>query len=431
MQYYIGFESYISKPSKGVDNIVAEFVIMPKTGVTVTECALSTWYKHDGEQVEAGEPLFAYETDKTCADENAPVSGTLLKCFCEEGDIVGCLEPVCVIGQPGENYEDAHPAAPAAEVSAESPAAAVPSAAVSAPASSTDRPYAASPRARTFAERLDVDLSSVTPTGPEHRIIGRDVELAAEQKPAAVAAPAIEETAPQGTAYTDTKLGSVRKIIAKRMSESLRDIPQLTMNAAFDATNVNRLRAEFKACTCNPALNGVSLNDMLIFALSRVLPHHPALNANLLDGETLRVFSGVHIGIAVDTERGLLVPVLKNAQAYSLIELSSAVHALIAEARAGTISPDKLSGASFTISNLGSMRIEHFTPVINGPQTGILGVGCPVYRSKPTASGELVNYPAIGLSLTFDHRALDGAPAARFMVELISYLEQFSLMQIQ
>ena len=170
----------------------------------------------------------------------------------------------------------------------------------------------------------------------------------------------------------------------------------------------------------------ITLNDMILFAASRVLLGHASLNAHYLD-DTMRFFKTVNLGIAVDTERGLMVPTVFGAEKMSLNALSAAAKSVISEAQSGTISPDKLKGASFTVTNLGSLGIESFTPVLNPPQTGILGV-CSITRKIKEVNGTDVSYPAMGLSLTFDHRALDGAPAAKFLKELCFALENFDLL---
>ena len=173
-------------------------------------------------------------------------------------------------------------------------------------------------------------------------------------------------------------------------------------------------------------LANITLNDIVLFAVSRTLPEFKELNAHFLD-DSIRYFKNVQLGVAVDTERGLMVPTVRNANCLSLNQISIEAKALIKEAQSGKISPDKLQGGSFTVTNLGSMGIESFTPVLNPPQVGILGV-CTVTRRIRTVNGQDVSYPAMGLSLTFDHRAIDGAPAAKFLQALCNNLENFDLL---
>ena len=226
--------------------------------------------------------------------------------------------------------------------------------------------------------------------------------------------------------YVDEKLPNIRKVIAKSMHASLSTMAQLTLNTSFDATKLMAFRASLKGGAEKMGLANITLNDMVLYAVSRVLLNHRSLNAHYLD-DTMRFFNTVNLGIAVDTERGLLVPTVFGAEKLTLNGLSRAAKSVITEAQQGTISPDKLKGGTFTVTNLGSLGIESFTPVINPPQTGILGVDTITRRIKEV-NGEDVSYPAMGLSLTFDHRALDGAPAAKFLKELCFALENFDLL---
>ena len=202
--------------------------------------------------------------------------------------------------------------------------------------------------------------------------------------------------------------------------------PKLTLNTSFDATKIMAFRASLKSGAEKLGLPNITLNDMVLFAVSRVLLKHRSLNAHYLD-DTMRFFNTVNLGIAVDTERGLLVPTVFSAEKLTLTELAVSAKKVISDAQQGSISPDKLKGGTFTVTNLGSLGIESFTPVINPPQTGILGVDTITRRIKEV-NGQDVSYPAMGLSLTFDHRALDGAPAAKFLKELVFALENFDLL---
>lgn len=427
---------------------MATVVIMPRQGQSVESCVITAWNKKEGDTVAIGDVLFSYETDKSSFDEAATVEGTLLKCFAEDGDDIPCLEPVCVIGTPGEDISNIVPAAetaaPAAEEKKEeAPKAEAAPASVAAPtatAASDDGFIRISPRARALAERTDADLSKAVPTGPNGRIIERDVNAlldrgltklaaarAAEEAPKAESAPAAAAVA-EAPAYEDVKLPNIRKVIAKSMHASLSTMAQLTLNASFDATEMLAYRAALKVNAEKLGLANITLNDMVLFAVAKTLKNHKDLNAHYLGDEgIMRYFNNVNLGIAVDTERGLLVPTLAKADTLSLNELSAQAKELISGAQKGTISPDKLKDGSFTVTNLGSLGVESFTPVINPPQTGILGV-CTITRKVKEVGGKDVFYPAMGLSLTFDHRALDGAPAARFLKELCANLENFNLL---
>ena len=215
------------------------------------------------------------------------------------------------------------------------------------------------------------------------------------------------------------------------MHTSLSTMAQLTLNSSFDATNILEFRKQLKENKEKLGLNNITINDIIIFAVSRTILSHKDINANFInDGTTMRYFKDAHIGVAVDTPRGLMVPTLRSANLKSLNEISIEAKKLATDAQAGTINPDLLKGGTFTITNLGTMGIESFTPVINPPQTAILGVNTLETRVK-NVNGEMKMYQAMTLSLTFDHRALDGAPAARFLQELCKNLENFTMLLIK
>ncbi|MBQ2719497.1 MAG: 2-oxo acid dehydrogenase subunit E2 [Clostridia bacterium] len=441
---------------------MATAIIMPRQGQSVESCIITAWNKKVGDKVEKGDVLFSYETDKSSFEEPAPEAGVLLAIFREEGDDVPCLETVCVIGAEGEDFSALVPAGEAAPAEA-APAEAAPAAAPAeaAPAAAEVAPTAAatgamSPRACILADKTGADLLKATPTGPNGRIIERDVEAlldkgltvspaaATEYKSAVegtgisgkvvlsdLAPKAAAEAAPAAVteaAYVDEKLPNIRKIIAKQMCASLTGMAQLTFNSSFDATKLLALRKSLKAGAEKMGLANITLNDIILYAVSRVLryPKHRGFNAHCLD-DKMRYFSSVNLGIAVDTERGLMVPTVFAADKMSLNEISKSSKAVITAAQNGNINPDLLTGATFTVSNLGSLGIESFTPIINPPQTAILGVDCVTRRLKEV-DGEDVVYPAMGLSLTVDHRVLDGADAARFLQDVGFALENIDLL---
>ncbi len=412
---------------------MAKAVIMPKAGITVESCIIGTWEKKVGDQVKVGDVLFTYETDKASFECESTEEGTLLEIFFNDGDEVECLLNVCAIGEVGEdcsalrpNSAEAAPAQTPAPVveKAEEKVAPVVEAPV-ATASGSDA-TAISPRAKKLADRTGVDAALATPTGPNGRVIERDVRNLIDN-PATATASVKAETKPQvEQEYTDVKFSGIRRAISKSMSNSLATAAQLTHNTTFDATNILNYRKMLKNSEGDFA--GITLGDIVLYAVSRTLLNHPDLNANMLDGENIRLFKHVNLGVAVDTPRGLMVPTIFNADQKSLLEISKEVKVLAKECREGNISPDKLTGGTFTVSNLGSLGVETFTPVINAPQTGILGVCKCVDRVRKGPNGEINIYPAMGLSLTYDHRAVDGSPASRFQKELGENLENFTVL---
>ncbi len=456
-------------------------VIMPRQGQSVESCIITKWNKQVGDSVAVGDILFSYETDKAAFDEEAKEAGTVLAIFFSEGDDVPCLTNVMVIGKEGESFAEFDPnGASAAPETPAAPAAETASAAAeNTEAEEIAQPVVVvgdmhiSPRARALAEKSGADLSKVVPTGPDGRVIARDVqklidnglivtaaaragyqggvegtglggrvslrdlEKKSEAAPAAAApapapAPAVALGAPVDDSYTEP-MSNIRKVIAKAMVTSLSSMAQLTHNISYDATEVQAARKLFKEKGEKFGMEKISINDIIMYVVARTLamPEHKALNANLIDdGKTMKYFKGVHLGMAVDTERGLMVPTIFNADKMTLKQLSATAKKLAKECKEGKISPDYLRGASFTVSNIGSLGIESFTPVVNPPQTGILGV-CAITNGVRVEGGEIKVYPKMNLSLSYDHRAMDGTPASKFLVDLKNNLEAFTLMLAQ
>jgi len=413
---------------------MANIILMPQKGVSEESAVLAEWYIQVGDTVKIGDKLFSIENGKSAFDEESEVEGTVLALLCEPGDELPIKAPVCVIGAPGESFEvpgAAKAEAPAEEkpaAAAETPAAAAP---VAAPAKREGDRIFASPRARNLAEKAGADLAEIGGTGPEGRIIERDVNAWLDagrpvSKPveAAAPAPAAAPAAAEGE-FTVEPISRMRRIIAENMHKSLSEMAQLTETSSFDASAIMAFRKSAKAAEAL-GLGGVTLNDVVLFAVSRTLLAHPDLNANF-DGDNMKRFNTVHLGFACDTPKGLVVPVIRNAEKLSLLAISAEVKRLAKAAQEGTLSAAEMSGGSFTVSNLGAFGIESFTPVINPPQTGILGVNTISTRVREV-NGELKAYPAMALSLTFDHRVVDGAPAARFLKDLGNNLENFSLL---
>ncbi len=441
---------------------MANPVIMPRQGQSVEACIITAWHKKVGDAVSEGDLLFSYETDKSAFDEKSSISGTMLAILAAEGDVVPCLDTVCVIGETGEDISTLT-GVPAAEGKEEVDSTALADPKTSQPqieaAPSTKRDgdiLRISPRAKALALQTGVDMSRVVPTGPHGRIIQRDIDAALDsgyhstvadvetylaggyksstamtvsQNTALEAASQSADTVyvTSGMAdlglYEEAPMSGVRKAISRSMCASLTEMAQLTLNASFDATTIMEYRKHLKESAQLLELPKITLNDIVLYAVSRTLLDHPYINANLV-GETFRLYRHANIGLAVDTDRGLLVPTLFGADTMTLSQIAAASKDAAERARSGQLSPDEMSGASFTVTNLGSLGIESFTPVINPPQTAILGV-CTI-TNRLRADGSV--YPAMGLSLTFDHRAVDGAPAAKFLAQLCTGLENFQLL---
>jgi len=418
---------------------MAKAVIMPKAGITVESCIIGKFLKNVGDTVNVGDILFTYETDKASFECESTESGEILAIFFAEGDEVPCFTNVVAVGAKGEDYSDLVPGgaaetAPAAKEEAPKAEEAKKEEKAAPEATQTkDGSLHISPRAKALSEKAGVDYTYAQATGPNGRIIERDIrKLMEDGVPAKAeevkAAPAEQAAAPAPKAengYEDIKFSGIRKVIAKSMVTSLSTMAQLTNHHSFDATAIQAFRKECKAAGGDVA--GITLGDMVLYAVSRTLLNHKDLNANMVGDDTLRRFEHVNLGVAVDTPRGLMVPTIFNADQKSLLEISKEVKSLAEAARSGAISPDLLAGGTFTVSNLGATGVEMFTPVINPPQTGILGV-CGITNRVREVNGQLSIYPAMGLSLTYDHRAIDGSPASKFVSELCKNLEKFTLL---
>ncbi len=419
---------------------MAVAIIMPRQGQSVESCIITEWNKKVGDQVAVGDILFSYETDKASFEEEAKEAGTLLAILAEEGDDVPCLDNVAVLGQEGEDIsefltqgqEEPVNEVPAKEEPATTSAPSTQEAPAAVATGAVSDQIKISPRAKGIASNANLDISQAIPTGPKGRIIERDI-LELSKKGAYITSEQAEQkaTAPMAqkadvAAYEDVPLTNIRKVIAKAMHNSLQSMAQLTHTASFDATEMLAYRKKLKASAEAMGLANITLNDIVMFAVSRVLKNHKDLNAHYLD-DKMRYFSSVNLGMAVDTPRGLLVPTVFGADTMSLQEIATNSKDLAKQAQEGSISPDYLTNGTFTISNLGAFGTESFTPVINPPQTGILGV-CGLQTRLKMVDGQAVPYQAMALSLTYDHRALDGAPAAKFLQELCRSLENFSVL---
>ena len=443
---------------------MATIVVMPQLGNSVESCIIVEWMIAEGDTVSVDQTLASIETDKSTMEVPSTAEGTVLKLLWEEGDEVPVKDPLIIVGEPGEDISGLVPGGDAAPAEADAPAeqaAAAPEAA--APAFATERATGAvSPRARALAASNGVDASTIAEgSGPHGRVIERDVAAAIAAGPVltsaaraagvsaaegtgiggrvsvadagrtAEAAPAAAVAAPAAAAdfpgaSTSAPLKGVRKVVAKRMMESLTSTAQLTLNTTANAAGILAMRKKVKNADEALGLNKITLNDLVCFAVSRTLLKYPVFNAHLEDG-VLTEFEQVHLGFACDTPRGLLVPVIRSAQALGLKAFSDEAKRLAGGAIDGSLSPDFLSGGTFTVSNIGSFGIETFTPVINLPQTAILGVGAITPRPTVAADGTIGVEQRINLSLTIDHQVIDGADGARFLRDLVAAIENIDV----
>lgn len=382
-------------------------VIMPKQGNSVESCVIVEWKKQVGETVEQGEVLCEIETDKAVMEVESPASGILLVTYFPSGAEVAVMTPIAVVGEAGEVVEEVKPAHQRPGV-LEQAVVVHQKSAQPQPLRST-HPKPISPRARRLAREQGIGVGEVQGSGPGGRVLERDVLRA---QTISVVNPLSQTDYPGATAVP---LKGIRKRTAERMLHSLQNTAQLTLNASADARSLLEWRTKCKASS-DPEAQAISLNDLILFAVARTLLAHLELNA-LLESDTIFQFASVNLGFAVDTPRGLLVPVVKEAQALGLRELSRQTKQFALECQDGHIAPESLQGGTFTVSNLGQFGIEQFTPILNPPQVGILGVGNINLKPIQTAGG-VEFQPHLGLSLTVNHQVVDGAPAARFLQTL-------------
>ena len=449
---------------------MAHVIIMPKQGQSVESCIVTEFKKKVGDKVSVGDVLFSYETDKASFDEVSKVEGTVLACFFNDNDEIPCLTNVMVIGEPEESFSEYAPSgASAVTESATSVTEPVEVTGTQsqpeniASTGSATEPLAdapVSPRARRLASEKGVDTAQISGTGPHGRIIERDV-IAAQGAPKSglakammadggLQAPAVgsgiggmvkgsdlkvwkpthtENLAGEGEEFKVEKMSNMRKLIAKSMYNSLQNTAQLTHMLGADARRVQALRKKAKKALEEGRIDAnITINDFVCYAVIKALKKFPKVNSHCL-GDAMRIFNVVNLGCAVDTERGLMVPCVKHAEDLNIIGLSKALKKVAEDCKKGSINPDLLSaeGASFTVSNLGGFGVEWFTPVINVPQSAILGVGTIVPRPKDLGAGVYAFVPYLGLSLTYDHRALDGGEATRFLKQVATEIENLEV----
>jgi pyruvate dehydrogenase E2 component (dihydrolipoamide acetyltransferase) len=436
-------------------------IVMPRQGNTVESCVLIEWKKKKGDRVTTNDIICEVETDKAVFEIESPVDGILLDVFFDEGDEIPVLTNIAVIGKENENYDDLVPQKiesqelvkekPETKLVKEMPAAEEKISKIT----QHNLPYSQagiSPRAKKLAAKLAVSTEDIYGTGPEGRIIERDILEKAQQRDPVT--PAAKDALTEGGVIPEqgTGLGSritltdvrsakqdkstvfpadrteevplkgIRKLIAERMLYSTQNSAQLTLNRTAVATALLALRGKYKNSKKYRQFKQVTINDMILYAVTKVISDHPALNS-LLINDTIVYYEGIHLGFAVDTPRGLMVPVIRNAQNFNLLSMSEETKRLSSACLEKKIQPEELNGGTFTVTNLGSFGIETFSPVLNLPQTAILGVGN--INLKPVEINNDIKFVShITLSLTIDHQVIDGVTGARFLQDLAATISE-------
>jgi len=420
---------------------MAEIIRMPLLSDTMTEGTVVAWHKQVGDQVEAGETLFEVETDKAVMEQDSYYSGTLLYIGVKEGESVPIDAVMAVIGEPGEDYQSALEAAlaesanaaaaePAGEPASAQPAP-TPSAAPAAPPTPapptpapTPAPAAvggkvkASPLAKSMAKKEGIDLAQVAGTGDEGRIVKRDIEAFLTTR--GTAAPAMATSSVSVAVMgqdEDTPVSQMRKTIARRLSESKFGAPHFYLTISIDMAQAMKTRTHINEI----APTKISYNDLVIKAVAASLRQHSAINSSWL-GDTIRQNGSVNIGVAVAVDEGLLVPVIRHADAKTLSQINGEVRELAGKAKERKLSGEEMQGNTFTISNLGMFGIEEFTAIINPPDACIMAVGTiteqPVVKNGKIKVGHLMK-----VTLSCDHRVVDGATGAKFLQTFKAIME--------
>lgn len=398
-------------------------VILPKLGQTMEEGTVVEWLKQEGEPVQRGELLFMVETDKATLEVEATARGFLRKILVPVGETVPVLTVVALITETAD--EDISAYEPQSRVSGfEFRVAEAVEPTMEPETLKPETRIFASPRARRLARKKGVDLALVTGSGPDGRIVERDVAAYLEAPPRAI--PSAPAPAKAVEAVAEVPMSGVRAVVAQRMHESHQTTAPVTLTTEADATAFVELREQLKKALASELGFNIGYNDLLIKLVAHALRQFPYMNARL-EGGIIRQLHEIHIALAVDTDRGLLVPVIRNADRKGVAEIAREVREVVERARAGKALPDELSGSTFTITNLGMHEIDAFTPIINLPEAAILGVGR--IKARPAVmAGKLCIRQTMWLSLTFDHRLVDGGPAARFLQEVKGLVEEPALL---
>jgi len=415
-------------------------IIMPKVDMVMETGTFVEWLKQEGEQVEKGEPLFVIMTDKASIEIEAPETGVLGGVTAKTDDVIPVSDVIGYILQPGESPPDTGKAPVAAAPSGEPAAVALPQETETPRPGKAPEPASrdvsaaagkvrATPVARRLAAQMGIDLALMTGRGPRGRIQKADVLAFAEQ-PSAIApaspvapqmVPAVQVPLPSARQKQVVPLAGPRKIIAERMAYSAFTAPHITLTLSVDMTEAARLRSRLLDSLQQRTGQRLSYTAILARAVASVLPHHPYLNASL-NGDQIILWEDVHLGIATSLEDYLIVPVIREAQSKDLAQLVLDLAGLVERARAKRLTPSEMAGSTFTISNLGMFGIESFTAIINPPESAILAVG-KIVGTPQDVDGQIELRPVMQMTLSADHRIVDGAAGARFLADLKATLE--------
>lgn len=447
---------------------MARVVEMPKLSDTMEEGGIANWLKKEGDAVREGEALVEIETDKATQEYESPEEGVLLKIIVPSGKTVALKSPIAIIGEKGETFDlealtkgkgaaapkaaasageapvgkesapavqTGQPAAQSAKPAAETGKPAVEtgkpavesdkSKPVPAAAATSDGRVKASPLARKVAADKGIDVASIEGSGPGGRVIVRDIEGAASGSGAAVPASGKPASASVAIGGSETvPVSMMRKTIAKRLLAAKNDAPHFYLTVSADMTRANEWRGRLNvdAEKSGGKLAKVSVNDLVILAVSRALRHHPMVNASW-QGDSIIKYASVHVALAVALPEGLVTPVIRDTDKLGVRDIGAQSRDLATKAKDGKLANDAYAGGTFTISNLGMFGIEEFTAIINPPQAAILAVGAAIATPWVDAKGDVVVQQRMKMTMSCDHRVVDGSTGAQFLKTLVTYLE--------
>lgn len=425
---------------------MARNIIMPKLGLTMTQGRITRWLKKEGEQIKVGEPVAEIETDKINAEVESTLNGYILKILAQEGEEVAITVPICIVGENNTletsqvdnltNNEETKIVK--ADVLKAVDSVEAGSNIVIADTANSSRAKI-SPLARTMAQENGIDISKITGTGSEGRIVKEDIQAAMHEKTSIktvmaepiVAEPVLETVQVHNETLAGGRrvpLSGMRKIIAQRLTQSKHDTPHVYFKVNVDATRIIELKNQISDLVKDKTGKKLSINEVIIRAVASALEAFPDVNVSLVDNEII-YHDNINIGMAVSVEKGLVVPVINDANKMSLSEINKIAGELAMKAKDGKLNMDEMSGGTFTISNLGAYGIDEFSAIINLPESAILAVGAAA-EAPCVENGQVVIKTRMNLTLSVDHRVIDGALAARFMKKLKEFLENPYLLLI-
>jgi pyruvate dehydrogenase E2 component (dihydrolipoamide acetyltransferase) len=400
---------------------MATILVMPKLGLSMTEAKILEWLKNEGDAVERGDGIVNIETEKIVYTIEAPAAGFLLKILARVGDVLPIGATLAYIGAAGEGVPEAGQAETAEREQTRTATTAKEQVAHVQKSGKGTR-VKISPVAKALAEKLNIDYTAITGTGPNGRIVKEDIIALSESAAQATAAEPVQEGRTiEGDTLDQIPYSGMRKSIGTNMSRSWNLAPKVTHHVLMDVTELLELRKKLNADLTDGQIK-ISVTDMLTKIAAKAIEKHPLVNS-ILEQDSIRLLKNINIGIAVSLEQGLIVPVIKDADKKDVFTIGTEIRILSEKARTNSLKLEDIQGGTFTITNVGAYgSVDFFTPIINQPESAILGVG-RLKEAPVVIGGEIVIRSLMGFSFSFDHRVIDGAPAAQFLATVMDYMK--------